>query len=113
MHEVTKEVGVLVADVFGSPSPDSQGDSAGVGAVKVASSLPLAALGDSPVVRRGVAARSGEGEAWSGGRRGCGGPELRGAPGGRDLGAGGAAGERERVERALDLSGGTVVLQGV
>ena len=53
------------------------------------------------------------GVGWSGDRLGCGGPEFRGAPGGRLLGAGWAAGERERVERALDRVGGLVVLQGV
>ena len=43
----------------------------------------------------------------------CGGPELGGAARGRDLGVGRAAGERERVERALDLLGWAVVLQRV
>ena len=56
--------------------------------------------------------KSGEGEAWSG-RRCGGGPQLGGASGGGDLGAGRAAGERERVERTLDLVGRLVVLQDV
>jgi hypothetical protein len=40
-------------------------------------------------------------------------PELGGASGGGDLGAGRAAGERERGERLLDLVGGAVVLEDV
>ena len=100
----------------GRPFLDLRGDSASGVAVKVAltRSVPLAALGDSLAVRRGLAIKSGEGAAWSG-RRWCdrGGPELGGAAGGRDLAAGCAAGKRERVERALDVGCWPVVLQGV
>ena len=49
----------------------------------------------------------------SGDRPGGGGPELGWTAAGVDLGAGRAAGERERVERALDRFGGLVVLEGV
>jgi hypothetical protein len=49
----------------------------------------------------------------SGAGRWGGGPELGGAAGGGDLRAGRAAGEGERVQRALGLLGGLVVLQGV
>jgi len=63
-----------------------------------------------PIVLSVIVMTSGE---VVGGRAGCGAPELGGASGGRDLGAAGAAGERKRVERALDRGGGLVVLQGV
>jgi hypothetical protein len=61
---------------------------------------------DATHSRVAVAARSGAG--WF-----CGGPELGGAARGWDLRAGRTAGERERVERSLDVLGGAVVLQGV
>ena len=55
----------------------------------------------------------GSASRWSAERSGCGGPELGGAAGGRDLGDAGAPGELERAKRVLDLVGWPVVLQEV
>src|SRR5438067_1777832 len=104
-NEITKEVrrSPVVGD--GRPLPGLPGVVApAVWLSRSLRSLSLAALGDSPAVRRGFAAKSGEGVAWSGRRR-RGGPELGGAAGGRDLGDAGAPGELERAKRVLDLVG--------
>jgi hypothetical protein len=111
-NEITKEVvGRRSGD--GRPSPDLHGGSAGGGAVKVAwLSLPSVRSVTAPLSGVVLAAVSGEGVAWSG-RRCCGGPELGGASGGGDVGAGRAAGELECAERLLDLVGWPVVLEDV
>ena len=88
---------------------------AGLSRSRCRARFPSLALGDSLAVRRGLAAKSGEGVAWSDRRgwRAGGGPEFGGPAGSGDLGAGGAGGELQRVERALDLVGWPVVLEGV
>ena len=72
---------------------------------------PLARSGSGPAAghRRGLWT---EGPGWRG-RRAGGGPELRGASAGRDLGGGDAAGGVQGVEGVVDLAGGLVVVEGL